>query len=81
MGFSGTIIDVRTEDEFSRDGNPDFINIPLNEIEERIDEFKEMKKPIILCCRSGGRSEIAIELLKKYEIDDIYNGEVCKNIK
>ena len=50
------IIDVRTEEEFIEGHVKDSINIPLHEISDRIDELRTMQ-PMILCCRSGQRSE------------------------
>ncbi|MES1218583.1 MAG: rhodanese-like domain-containing protein, partial [Bacteroidota bacterium] len=32
------------------------INIPLNEIPQRIEEVKELAKPLVFCCASGNRS-------------------------
>jgi phage shock protein E len=50
-----TIIDVRSPAEFS-DGNvTGSVNIPLQEIQKRMDEIKSME-PIIFCCASGNRS-------------------------
>ena len=40
----------------------------------RIDEFKAMKKPLVLCCLSGGRSGQAVEFLAANGVEDIYNG-------
>ena len=71
MGFSGTIIDVRTTFEYNQDGDDSFINIPLDEVESRIDEFKKMKKPIIFCCRSGARSGMAIDILDDKDAEAI----------
>lgn len=52
----GTIVDVRTPSEFMG-GNPQgSINIPLQEIEQRLEELKNLKQPLVLCCASGGRS-------------------------
>lgn len=52
----GTIIDVRSPEEF-RGGNVNgSINIPLQEIPNRIAELKNMKAPLVLCCASGNRS-------------------------
>jgi rhodanese-related sulfurtransferase len=34
----------------------DSINIPLNEIPERVEELKKLNAPLILCCASGNRS-------------------------
>lgn len=59
-----TIIDVRTPAEF-RGGNVlGSINIPLQEIQERLDEIKSLPQPIVLCCASGGRSGQVTAYLK-----------------
>ncbi len=70
---TGTIVDVRTSDEF-RGGNAEgSINIPLQEIERRLDELKNLKQPLVLCCASGGRSAQATQYLMKHGIE-CYNG-------
>jgi rhodanese-related sulfurtransferase len=52
----GTIVDVRTTEEFRAGNAKGSINIPLQEIERRMDELKSLKQPLVLCCASGGRS-------------------------
>ena len=52
----GTIIDVRSPEEFRGGHVAGSINIPLMEIPKRMDELKNMKSPLVLCCASGGRS-------------------------
>ena len=52
----GTIVDVRTPAEFMGGHVVDSINIPLNEITDRMEEIKSLKSPLILCCASGNRS-------------------------
>ncbi len=44
---NSTIVDVRTPEEYSGEHFPDAINIPLDQVNQRISEFKEMSKPII----------------------------------
>ncbi len=60
---TGTIVDVRTYDEFAGGNVAGSINIPLQEIAQRIDEIKNLKTPLILCCASGGRSAQATQYL------------------
>lgn len=61
----GTILDVRTREEF-QGGNPaGSVNIPVNELIQRIEEVKSLKSPLVLCCASGGRSAMAAHLLKQ----------------
>ena len=52
----GTIVDVRTPAEFIGGNVAGSINIPLQEMEKRMDELKRLKQPLVLCCASGGRS-------------------------
>jgi phage shock protein E len=69
-----TIVDVRTPMEFMSGNVTGSINIPLNEVPERVEEFKNMSKPIVVCCLSGGRSGQAAAFLSQHGITDIYNG-------
>ena len=46
----GTIVDVRTPEEFLSGNFASSINIPLQQIQRRIDELKNLKAPLILCC-------------------------------
>lgn len=65
----GTIVDVRTTEEF-RGGNAEgSINIPLQEIERRMEELKALKQPLVLCCASGGRSGQATQYLTQQGIE------------
>jgi rhodanese-related sulfurtransferase len=66
------IVDVRTPMEFM-DGHVDgSINIPLQELPERMDELASLKQPLILCCASGIRSGQASAYLKSH-------GVFCEN--
>lgn len=69
-----SIVDVRTFGEFSEGHYPGAINIPLNELPQRLEEIKEMKKPIVAYCRSGARSGMAVSLLKQSGLNEVYNG-------
>jgi phage shock protein E len=63
-----TIVDVRTREEFMGGNVNNSINIPLQEIQSRIEEFKTFKQPLILCCASGNRSGQAESFLKSQGI-------------
>ncbi|MFN8436492.1 MAG: rhodanese-like domain-containing protein [Cytophagales bacterium] len=63
------IIDVRTKEEFEMGHVPDAINIPLNEIPNKIAEIKSFDEEIILCCASGGRSAQATSYLKRFGLN------------
>lgn len=49
----GTIVDVRSPEEFMGGNVVGSINIPLLEIPQRLEELKTLKQPLILCCASG----------------------------
>jgi len=69
MSAGKTIIDVRTVQEFRMANAAGSINIPLQEIHQRLEEIKLLEQPIILCCTSGNRSGQAALFLKSYGID------------
>lgn len=51
------LFDVRTPGEYAEGHVPGAINIPLDQVQDRVAEFQEHKgKEIYLICRSGGRS-------------------------
>jgi phage shock protein E len=70
---TATIVDVRTVAEFMGGHVAGSINIPLQEIPERMDELKNLKAPLILCCASGNRSGQAQRFLSQSGIE-CYNG-------
>lgn len=68
MKRNKTIIDVRTPVEFRAGHVPGSINIPLNEIQQHVEEIKSMHQPIVLCCASGNRSGLATNILVRHGI-------------
>ena len=65
------IIDVRTKEEYDEEHIVDALNIPYDEINESIDISKN--KVVFVYCKSGKRSSIAYETLKKlgYTVYDL----------
>lgn len=59
---NAVLLDVRTTDEFVHGSVPGFINIPLHELRERIQELPT-EKPVYVHCFSGLRSYVACCIL------------------
>lgn len=73
------ILDVRTKEELT--GKlpkiESAINIPLQELQDRIDELEPYKnKEIAVICRTGHRSSQAYVILKKhgYKVENVLGG-------
>jgi len=64
------ILDVRTKNEWKSNRIKGSINIPLNQIKERISEIPKDKE-LVVHCASGYRSSIALSLLEKSKFSDV----------
>ncbi|MFM6940548.1 MAG: FAD-dependent oxidoreductase [Candidatus Planktophila sp.] len=61
------LIDCRTPSEFGRGAIPGAINIPVDEIRDRVGEIK--KVPVLVNCQVGQRGHTATMLLKELGFD------------
>ncbi len=73
------LVDVRTPEEFSSGSVSGAVNIPLDRLEARINEFKD-KKNIVVFCRSGNRSGQAKSILKRHGFDNVVNGGTWQQV-
>lgn len=71
---NATLVDVRTAPEVAMEPVPGAVHIPLDEVEARWEEFKDMSRPLVLFCRSGNRSGQALAFLESKGIADGMNG-------
>jgi len=74
------VLDVRTRDEFFFGKVEGSMNIPWDEIPQRIHEL-DPSRPILLCCASGFRSAKAIEILKNAGFTQVYNAGAWMNAR
>jgi rhodanese-related sulfurtransferase len=74
-----SIVDVRTPMEFTEGHVNGSINIPLNDLVERVEELRGMQ-PLVLCCASGGRSGQATDYLQVQGFEEVYNGGGWTNV-
>ena len=68
---SVTLLDTRTSLEYSRGHVEGFVNLPVDELRERIKEL-DKSKPVYVICQSGLRSYIASRILIGNDFD-VYN--------
>lgn len=68
------ILDVRTQAEYERGRIPSSINIPLDEIDSKVDTLTSDKnESLYVYCLSGSRSMLAAEQLMKLGYKNIFN--------
>lgn len=79
MKIYKTLIDVRAPWEYEEGHVPGSINIPLDEIQNKLEEIRKMPAPILVCCMSGNRSTVATNFLKDNEVN-CDNGEGWQNV-
>ena len=69
------VVDVRTPEEFEGGAYPDAINIPLDELMERLEELGDnTAREIIVYCASGARSAYAQRSLTQVGYSNVKNG-------
>lgn len=67
------LVDVRSSGEFAGGSAKGAINIPLDQVTQRLEDFKG-KDQIIVFCRSGNRSGQAQSILEKNGFTNVTNG-------
>jgi len=73
MNKAGAVlIDVRTPGEVAEGMAPGAVNIPLQEIQQRLGEFPK-DKDLLIYCRSGKRSMTASEFLIQNGYERVFN--------
>lgn len=67
------LLDVRTPAEFREGHVPQALNLPVQELPQRLHEVGPTERPVVVYCRSGGRSALAAQLLARagYTVRDI----------
>jgi phage shock protein E len=67
------LVDVRTTEEFAAGHIPGAVNIPVQSLEQRLDELGPTTRPVVVYCRSGRRSADAARTLTGagYSVHDL----------
>lgn len=68
------LVDVRTESEFEQGHLSGAINIPHDQLSERVTELNLSKdESVVLYCKSGGRSDFAMKILHQLGFPNAVN--------
>jgi len=74
-------MDVRSAGEYQRGHFDGALNIPVQELETRIDELKDKKRAIVVYCASGMRSANAAKILSSAGFTDVTDAGGWDNLK
>ena len=74
------LVDVRTPAEFVENHIKGSINIPLNEVGNQLQKFRNHNS-IVVFCRSGNRSAQAKTILEQHGFTNVINGGTWQNVK
>jgi phage shock protein E len=72
-------VDVRTPAEFAQGSVKNAINIPVDQIENQLGQFKGKKK-IVVFCKSGARSGKAKSILEQNGFSNVINGGTWQEV-
>jgi rhodanese-related sulfurtransferase len=67
------VLDVRTPEEFAQGHVPGAKNIPYDQVAKRAAEIGPPSTPVVVYCKSGRRSALAIEDLSKLGYSKLWN--------
>jgi phage shock protein E len=73
VAAGATVVDVRTPAEFEAGHVKGAINIPFDQMAARAGEVGKKDRPVVIYCRSGRRSGIAGEELRKQGFTAVYD--------
>lgn len=73
------LVDVRNPHELKSGQVARGINIPLSQVADHIEKFKNQKH-IILYCVSGSRADRAMNILRAHGITNVTNGGSWKDV-
>jgi rhodanese-related sulfurtransferase len=71
------LVDVRAPSEYAAGHLPTAINIPMEQVEARLQDLRP-DCPMVLICQSGRRAEFVANLLQPYNLDlSVLEGGTC----
>jgi rhodanese-related sulfurtransferase len=78
LSQGAVVIDVRSAGEYSSGAREGSLNIPLSDLENRVNKLDRLK-PVVLCCASGTRSAMAAAVLRRQGFKKVVNAGPWRN--
>jgi rhodanese-related sulfurtransferase len=72
LGDGAVVVDVRSSNEYADNTQQNSVNLPLESLDDNVEELRKIKS-LLLVCKSGTRSHIALEKLRKHGFKNAYN--------
>lgn len=73
VAAGAVVVDVRTPQEFATGHVPGATNIPYDQMRERASELGGPQTPVVLYCRTGRRSAVALQTLKELGYEKLWD--------
>lgn len=74
LANNALLIDVRSSEEFATSHVKGALNLPLEQIQRRIDSIEpDHSRPILVHCLSGTRSAMACRILRGFGYSEVHN--------
>ncbi len=68
------VLDIRDDSDFKRGHVINAMNMPMGQIEKRVNEITKYKnKPVIAVCETGMRSQRACKALQKHGFENLHS--------
>lgn len=67
------LLDVRSAEEFHRGHLAGAVNVPVQELDRRLNEVGPTERDIVVYCRSGHRSSAATQLLRAHGFTKVHD--------
>lgn len=69
----GVVVDVRPDKEYRAGHIVDAVNLPFNQVNDRIDQLDKYKeRPVILACKMGQHSSAVAKQLRAKGFEQVY---------
>jgi rhodanese-related sulfurtransferase len=73
VAAGGTLVDVRSPQEYSSGHIPGALNIPVQQLADRMRELGETSRPVVVYCASGMRSASARSMLRRAGFQHVHD--------